>query len=136
MRAAGQGDWINAIGLRYDEGLRVFKALARNDAGKERFTTIMPMSRARVTKRGHIMPFWFGEGFDRVPNPIPPVDQLPQGFDLGLQDYEGNCDQCFLKSIRARKRLILDHPDLVDWWKSAAELSAPLANKPSGPPSV
>jgi hypothetical protein len=119
MRAAGYDRWANVIGLRYDEGSRVLKALARNDAAKERFTTVMPMARARakVTKRGHIMPFWFGEGADRVPNPIPPVDQLPQGFDLGLQDYEGNCDLCFLKSIGARKRLIRDNPGMSDWWK-------------------
>lgn len=112
MRAAGCDRWVNAIGLRYDEGSRVFKALARNDAGKERFTTVMPMARAstKVTKRGHIMPFWFGEGVDRVPNPIPSFDLLPQGFDLGLQDYEGNCDLCFLKSMGARKRLIRDNP--------------------------
>ncbi|SDD94374.1 Phosphoadenosine phosphosulfate reductase family protein [Bradyrhizobium brasilense] len=134
MRAAGYDHWVNAIGLRYDEGSRVLKALARNEAGKERFTTVMPMARAatKVTKRGHIMPFWFGEGVDRVPNPIPLAPDLPQGFDLGLQDYEGNCDLCFLKAKGARKRLIRDNPGMVDWWKDAEMFAAQVANKPSG----
>lgn len=132
MRAAGYDRWVNAIGLRYDEGLRVFKALARNDAGKDRFTTIMPMAKAKATKRGHIMPFWFGEGVERVPNPIPADGELTQGFDLGLQDYEGNCDLCFLKAMGARKRLIRDNPAMVDWWIEAELTAAELADKPSG----
>jgi 3'-phosphoadenosine 5'-phosphosulfate sulfotransferase (PAPS reductase)/FAD synthetase len=132
MRAQGIDRWVNAIGLRYDEGLRVMKALARNDAGKERFTTVMPMSKARVTKRGHIIPFWFGEGVDKVPLPLPDAAGLPQGFDLGLQDYEGNCTLCFLKSKGAKKRLIRDNPAMVDPWIGAEVLGSQIANKPSG----
>jgi 3'-phosphoadenosine 5'-phosphosulfate sulfotransferase (PAPS reductase)/FAD synthetase len=113
---AGFERWNNVIGLRYDEGLRVMKALARNDEGKERFKAIMPMAKAKATKRGHVMPFWFGEGIMRVPNPIPTLDQLLQGFDLGLQDYEGNCDLCFLKSVRKLERIIRNRPGSEKWW--------------------
>jgi 3'-phosphoadenosine 5'-phosphosulfate sulfotransferase (PAPS reductase)/FAD synthetase len=121
----GWGRWKNVVGLRYDEGLRVFKALARNDTGKERFTAVMPLSKAHVTKRD-VMNFWLGSNTD----PISLAHPLPQGFDLGLRDYEGNCDLCFLKSKGARKRIIRDHPSSVDWWKQQEE-TVP-AKMPSG----
>lgn len=114
--AVGFERWNNVIGLRYDEGLRVMKALARNDEGKERFKAITPLAKARATKRGHVMPFWLGEGIVRVPDSIPPWDQLPQGFDLGLQDYEGNCDLCFLKSVRKLERIMRNRPGSENWW--------------------
>jgi 3'-phosphoadenosine 5'-phosphosulfate sulfotransferase (PAPS reductase)/FAD synthetase len=91
--------WVNAIGLRYDEGRRVLKALARNDSNKEPFKAVMPLSKARVTKRD-VLAFW-----------------AEQPFDLGLKDYEGNCDLCFLKGRGKRLRLIRDNPGMADWWK-------------------
>lgn len=109
----GWTHWRNVIGLRYDEGHRVLKQLAANDAKKERWTTLMPMSRAKATKRGHVLPFWLGENADAINLTHP----LPQGFDLGLRDYEGNCDLCMLKSRGALKRLIRDNPGIADWWK-------------------
>ncbi len=124
---AGFERWNNIIGLRYDEGLRVMKALERNDSGKERFKAVMPMSRAHATKRGHVFPFWFGKS---IMPPIPAaIEDLPQGFDLGLDDYEGNCDLCFLKSKGARKRIIRDRPGSVNWWKAQ---EARGGSKPSG----
>lgn len=109
----GWKNWKNVIGLRYDEGHRVLKQLAANEAKKERWTTLMPMSRAHATKRGHVLPFWLGRNAD----PIDLKHSLPQGFDLGLRDYEGNCDLCMLKSRGALKRLIRDNPGMADWWK-------------------
>jgi 3'-phosphoadenosine 5'-phosphosulfate sulfotransferase (PAPS reductase)/FAD synthetase len=97
----GWTHWVNVIGLRYDEGMRVLRQIAANEAAKERWTTSMPMSVAKATKRGHVMPFW-----------------AEQPFDLGLRDYEGNCDMCFLKSRGALKRLIRDYPSMPDWWKA------------------
>lgn len=125
MIEQGFDRWKNVIGLRYDEGMRVMKALARNDSGKERFTSEMPLSKAKVTKRGHVMPFWLGDNTD----PINLTHPLPQGFDLGLRDYEGNCDFCFLKSKGALKRLIRDNPGKIDWWKAQ---EAKGGSKPSG----
>lgn len=98
-RSLGWERWQSVVGLRYDEGHRVLKALARNDSGKERWTSVMPMSRAHHTKRD-VLAFW-----------------AAQPFDLGLRDYEGNCDLCFLKSRGKLKRLIRDNPSMVDWWK-------------------
>jgi hypothetical protein len=110
--AIGWTHWQNVIGLRYDEGMRVLRQLAANDAKKERWTTAMPMSKARHTKRD-VMRFWLGKNTD----PTALTHPLPQGFDLGLRDYEGNCDLCMLKSRGALKRLIRDNPGMSDWWQ-------------------
>jgi len=118
--------WVNAVGLRYDEGLRVMKALARNDEGKERFTTVLPLSSAHVTKRGHISPFWLGENID----PLNLTHPLPQGFDLGLRDYEGNCDLCFLKSKAKLIAIMRERPGIQGWWTDQEASVKP--NKPSG----
>jgi 3'-phosphoadenosine 5'-phosphosulfate sulfotransferase (PAPS reductase)/FAD synthetase len=97
-RSVGFERWNNVIGLRYDEGLRVMKALARNDDAKERFQAVMPLSKARVTKRD-VASFW-----------------QAQAFDLGLQSYEGNCDLCFLKSRAKLANIMRENPGVADWW--------------------
>lgn len=109
----GWTHWQNVIGLRYDEGMRVLRQLENNAKKKERWTSVMPMATARHTKRGHVLPFWLGENAD----PIDLIHPLPQGFDLGLRDFAGNCDLCPLKSRGAKKRLIRDNPGMSDWWR-------------------
>lgn len=111
--ARGWLKWSNVVGLRYDEGHRVLRQLAANDSGKNRWTTLMPMAKAKHTKRADVLPFWLGENTD----PIDLHSPLPQGFDLGIRDYEGNCDMCMLKSRGALKRLIRDNPAMPGWWK-------------------
>lgn len=39
-----------------------------------------------------------------------------QSFDLGLKDYEGNCDLCFKKSLKKRLTIIKQNPDSAKWW--------------------
>lgn len=90
--------WTNIVGLRYDEGHRVLKALANNDAKKERWKTVMPMAKARHTKRD-VLAFW-----------------AEQPFDLGLKGYEGNCDLCFLKARKRIENLMQENPRVGDWW--------------------
>lgn len=97
-RSLGWDRWGNVIGLRYDEGHRVLKALARNDEGKERWTAVMPLSRAKVTRRD-VEAFW----------------QI-QPFDLALRPYEGNCDLCFLKSKAKLEAIVRENPGIADWW--------------------
>lgn len=111
VNGLGWHHWDNIIGLRYDEGHRVLNALARNDTGKDRFKAVMPMSRAKHTK-ADVLRFWLGENTD----PRNLTHPLPQGFDLGLADYEGNCDLCFLKSRGKLKRIIRDNPGAAEWW--------------------
>jgi 3'-phosphoadenosine 5'-phosphosulfate sulfotransferase (PAPS reductase)/FAD synthetase len=97
-RSLGWERWNNIIGLRYDEGRRVLKALERNDAGKERFKAVMPLSKARVTRRD-VEAFW-----------------KQQPFDLGLRPHEGNCDLCFLKSRAKLEAIIRENPGCEKWW--------------------
>jgi len=39
-----------------------------------------------------------------------------QSFDLGLKDYEGNCDLCFKKSLKKRLTIIKENPEIAKWW--------------------
>lgn len=98
MRSLGYKQWANVIGLRYDEPMRVFKALARNDTGKERHTSVMPLSKAKVTV-ADVRRFW-----------------SQQDFDLQLMSHEGNCDLCFLKGRKKRAEIVRRSPEMADWW--------------------
>lgn len=98
MRALGYDRWISAVGLRADEMHRVFKAIERNDSGKERGTTVMPLANAKV-RQSDVMAFW-----------------KAQPFDLALKPHEGNCDLCFLKGRDKRASIIRANPALADWW--------------------
>ncbi|WP_230789344.1 phosphoadenosine phosphosulfate reductase family protein [Aurantimonas coralicida] len=121
MQSLGHKKWMNAVGLRYDEGHRVLKSLARNDANKDPFKAVMPMAKAKHSKRD-VMSFWLG------PSRRFPSDDLPQGFDLGLHDFEGNCDLCFLKGRDKLAAVIRDDPSRADWWirmEEAAKCSMP-----------
>lgn len=98
MRAQGYEHWHNAVGLRADEMHRVFKAIERNESGKERFKTVMPMATAKH-RLADVEAFW-----------------REQSFDLALRPHEGNCDLCFLKRRDKRAAIIREHPGLADWW--------------------
>lgn len=98
MRSFGYDRWTNAVGLRYDEGLRVMKQLARNSNGGDRWVAVMPMAKAKHTK-ADVMEFW-----------------SQQPFDLGLMPYEGNCDLCFLKSRGKLMTIMRERPELAAWW--------------------
>lgn len=111
-RSVGFERWNNVVGLRYDEPLRIFKALARNDEGKERFTAVMPLSKAKITKRD-VMAFW-----------------QDQAFDLQLLPLEGNCDLCFLKGEGKIAALMRDNPGMADWWVEQEDTIR--ASKPAG----
>ena len=39
-----------------------------------------------------------------------------QSFDLGLKDYEGNCDLCFKKSKKKRLTILKQNPEWGDFW--------------------
>src|SRR5581483_8815777 len=56
-RGRGVKRWVNAVGLRHDEGHRCRKAYARNASNKEPFTTVLPLDKARVTK-ADVTAFW------------------------------------------------------------------------------
>lgn len=129
MLSLGYDHWTNVVGLRYDEGHRVEKQEHRNRLGKERWRSVMPLAEAKVTKPD-VMTFWLGENVD----PRALTHPLPQGFDLGLRDYEGNCDGCFLKGAEVLMFQERESPGYLEWWAEAeaeAEATA-LTGKSSG----
>lgn len=115
MEANGHKDYANVVGLRADEPGRVAKGRIRG--------SIMPLADVGITKRD-INAFWFGQmspgdavQIQRDFGPTAAVT-LPQGFDLGLHPFEGNCDGCFLK---ARPKLIeieRTAPGSLAWWSA------------------
>lgn len=113
MKAQGFKHWNNVVGLRYDEGRRILKGIARNESGKDPWTTIWPLSKARVTKRD-VMSFW-----------------VEQPFDLQLNGVEGNCDLCFLKGPDKLLSLIRRFPGMADWWISE-EIAVTATARSSG----
>jgi len=81
-------DYLTAIGIRADEKHRL-----GSDPKK-----IYPLAEIGTSEK-IVRNFW-----ER------------QTFDLGLKDYQGNCDLCFLKSNRKKLTLISENPNVVDWW--------------------
>jgi 3'-phosphoadenosine 5'-phosphosulfate sulfotransferase (PAPS reductase)/FAD synthetase len=112
MLSQGYTRWNNAVGLRADEMMRVFKAMDRNLSGKERFKTLMPMADAKH-RLEDVMAFW-----------------ADQPFDLELRPHEGNCDLCFLKGRDKRGAIIRDRPELADWWIEREDTAK--CSKPDG----
>lgn len=123
MRAQGYDRWVNLVGLRGDEMHRVFKQIALNDSRRERWTTVMPMATqaAGMVSKADVMRFWLGPTLRMGCT-------LPQGFDLGLSDHQGNCDLCFMKGRGSRAAMIRENPSAADWWiaqEKIAKCSAP-----------
>jgi 3'-phosphoadenosine 5'-phosphosulfate sulfotransferase (PAPS reductase)/FAD synthetase len=108
-RSLGWPTWTNVVGLRYDEGHRVLKALDRSESRKDPWRVLMPLSTAKVTLR-HIREFW-----------------VRQDFDLQLLPHEGNCDLCFLKGAAKLREIMRNNPGLAPWWIGhEAERGAPF----------
>lgn len=83
-------DYVSAIGIRADEKHRI-----GSDPSK-----IYPLSELNIDET-FIRTWW-----DR------------QKFNLELKDYEGNCDLCFLKSVRKKLTLIYENPSIAEWWSN------------------
>lgn len=114
MRALGHGepgDYLEAIGLRYDEGHRILKGLARAEKDGRRVT--YPLNRAMVSKRD-VREFWFGSTDGRYE-----TSKRPQGFDLELADLWGNCDLCMAMGVAIREERVRQDPTVAIWWSSA-----------------
>lgn len=114
------GEYQEIIGLRADEGHRIIKSLANANyrwdrKSKQEVPRVPrrlvrhPLSKIAVTSPD-VLRFWLG------PTGRMDAGERPQGFDLGLQPHEGNCDLCFMKGRGLRKRLIRDVPGVADWW--------------------
>jgi 3'-phosphoadenosine 5'-phosphosulfate sulfotransferase (PAPS reductase)/FAD synthetase len=104
------GDYIEAIGLRYDEGHRILKGFARAEEDGRRIC--YPLANAKITKRD-VNAFWWGEGRRYE------TSEQPQGFDLELPPLWGNCDLCFAMGVAIREERIRQDPDVAPWWAAA-----------------
>lgn len=112
-KSLGYKLYREVVGLRHDEGLRLLKMYARAD--KDFRFMSAPMDAARVTRQD-VLRFWLG--------PTMKVgDALPQGFDLGLEPWEGNCDNCFMKARGNRVAMIHKRPGSGDWWGEMEDLT-------------
>lgn len=127
MLAQGHENWTNVVGLRADEMRRIVKQQKRNEEGKERWRSAWPMLKDEITSRD-IWRFWLGKNI----NPRELDHPLPQGFDLGLWPYEGNCSYCFLKGRDVLMFQERERPGTIDPWIEIERLGTDLASKPSG----
>lgn len=84
----GSKNYLTAIGIRADEQHRV---TSNSDL-------IYPLVQAKIDEK-FIRNWW-----------------SKQSFDLELKDYEGNCDLCFLKSVRKKRTIIKEDSTIADWW--------------------
>ena len=84
----GSKKYLTAVGIRADEQHRV----------TNNKSIIYPLVGAKVDEK-FIRAWW---------------DKQP--FDLELKDYEGNCDLCFLKSVRKKRTIIKEDSKASDWW--------------------
>lgn len=116
MLSRGFSRWHNMVGLRLDERKRLMKQVLRNLSGKEVWTSTCPLAMAGVMKR-HIKRFWLGRNATGTDRRYP----LPQGFDLGLDDHDGNCDACFLKGFMVLAHIERTRPGTLDWWIEAED---------------
>jgi|GEM_PF-185383 len=127
MIAQGFDRWINMVGLRADEMHRVMKQVLRNLSGKECWRSTCPLAVAGVTRR-HVMHFWLGRNQWGTDRRYP----LPQGFDLGLDDHEGNCIECFLKGWTVLAHIERQRPGSLDWGIEAEAEATALTGKSGG----
>lgn len=90
-------DYHTAIGIRADE-----------------------LNRVNRSKKGYIYPL---VDDIRVDNAFIRRYWDRQPFDLGIKDYEGNCDFCWKKSRRKRMTLLTEGMDVLDWvkWEGQSE---------------
>lgn len=103
------GQYTEVIGFRDDEGARIYKGFDRAESEERRVT--FPLADAKIRKPD-VLRFWLGDNIDPKNLRFP----LPQGFDLGLDPWESNCDLCFMKGRGIRKRIIRDYPARAHWW--------------------
>jgi hypothetical protein len=89
LDSIGVVEYKTAMGIRYDEPSRVRRHLDK----------MLPLNDYKITKN-MVLDFWKN-----------------QDFDLQLEEQDGNCDLCPLKSERKIKTIIRNNPNVANWWK-------------------
>ena len=100
INSLGWTEWLQLIGIRADEPRRAVKIHNQNVEGNEAY---LPLYEDGITKED-VGRFWQRQNFD-----------LQLSNNNGVTDW-GNCDLCYLKGYRKRLSIIIERPDLADWW--------------------
>ena len=96
QKSIGWKHWTALVGIRYDEPRRWSKS--KDVAKKECFEVEHPLVKWRVDKP-FVLEYW---------------KHMP--FNLELQEWEGNCDICFLKGKKKKLTIARLNPERFDWW--------------------
>lgn len=97
IKSLGYKEVFTAMGIRYDERHRESNSAIKNNI-------IYPLIYDLQVDMKFIRNWW-----ER------------QSFDLGIKDYQGNCDLCFKKSLKKRLTIIKENPKLAKWWLEMEE---------------
>lgn len=97
VKSLGYSEVYTAMGIRYDEQHR------KSNFANEK-NIIYPLIDDIKVDNSFVRNWWDN-----------------QTFDLGIKDYQGNCDLCFKKSKRKRLTLISENPSIAKWWKEMEE---------------
>lgn len=101
MQFLGYDEYEVFVGIRADESRRV-APLKRNDTELIKHRT--PLADSSFALRD-VLKFWKTQPFD-----------LKLSHDPVMGTYEGNCDLCYLKSVKKIRRLAVERPETFDWW--------------------
>ena len=101
LKSLGYKNWINCIGIRYDEPRRYSKVKEI----KECWENYHPLVKWKITK----------------PDVLNYFKSMP--FDLQLLEHQGNCDLCFLKGSAKKQKIIKETPEKVSWWVKMEEMT-------------
>jgi len=94
----GWRNWVNAVGIRYDEPTRL-----NTKQKKDVFTRWFPLGENKVTAQ-MIDDFWAKKNF-KLNLPV-----------VRNKTMYGNCDGCFLKSEDQLAMLCKEFPEKFEWW--------------------
>jgi hypothetical protein len=89
LKSMGITDYDLALGIRIDEPKRL----------KPKPNIIYPLAFELPMNKKQVIKWW-----------------SEQKFDLQLKGYEGNCDLCWKKSKRKLLTVLVEHPELANWW--------------------
>lgn len=109
-KSLGWKNYTTAIGIRTDEPKRL-------DFEKKKKRRLLYFAELFNVTKSDVNNFW-----------------SKQSFDLDLKSYEGNCDLCFKKGFRKLMTILVEKPELANWWRdmenkySNIELSAEKIN--------
>ena len=94
LRSLGYTGYINFIGYRNDEQLRI----SRRKKMWQKVTDIFTLNDLKITK-SNVIEYWNN-----------------QPYDLEIPPLLGNCDLCFLKGKNAIIQILKQNPELADKW--------------------